>query len=555
MAACASAAAAAVCAAVVAWSPGPAGAKPSSPIDQTRLDNAVSYLENAQNMNGGFAGNPGGTPTAEFTAWAALALAAAGINPQDQAREGCASAYEFLTAHAGALSATTDFERELLVVDAAGTPPEDFGGVKLVKEILGRQLHQGAEAGAFTHEAGGSAPGAYDTIFAILALSPIDEPATETAVSSAADWLERVQDPHDGGWPAGAGGAEVDMTSAAIEALNAAGLHHSEAQAKAFKFLHEAQHPDGGWPESLEESESNVASAAWAVQALFSAEEDPETWLVNGKEPLGFMESMQREDGSLQYKASSDENAVWMTAYAGIAFAGDYLPLPFVPLAANQPAQPTGAGNLPLPSCTAPLVAGETGQGGESSQPGGGVTAGDGGAGAQAFSRPQPQSRGHTPGGVRQLASNRDRARARAGRNPGPRPSVAAQTAAALPTSPRLSTPRRAPYSARNRAARSPAKGAATAGTDGGRSTALGRAAAEAGGAGGAGGSGTVTGVVVGGQLSAFHSPLEAGAPGLRGAGAGGNDSPWPALAIAFAAAALALLGAHLERKRPRAVT
>jgi prenyltransferase beta subunit len=534
MAACASAAAAAVCAAVVAWSPGPAGAKPSSAIDQTRLDNAVRYLQNAQNINGGFAGNPGGTPTAEFTAWAALALAAAGINPQDQAREGCASAYVFLTAQAGALSATTDFERELLVVDAAGTHPEDFGGVPLVKEILGRQLHQGAEAGAFTHEAGGSAPGAYDTIFAILALSPIHEPATETAVSSAAGWLERLQDPHDGGWPAGASGGEVDMTSAAIEALNAAGLHHSEAQAKAFKFLHEAQHPDGGWPEFLEESESNVASTAWVVQALFAAEENPETWEVNGKEPLGFMESMQRADGSLQYKAGNDENAVWMTAYAGIAFAGDYLPLQFVPPPANPPAQPIGAGNPP-PSCTTASVAGEPGLGGESSQPGPGVIADGGAAGAPAFSRPQPQSRGHTPGGVRQLANDRRGARAAAGRNPGPRRNTSAQKTAA--------------GSAKNE------RGASSKGSAGGAGSAeLGEAAADAGGDGGGGGSGTVTGLVVGGQLSAFHGPLETGAPGLRGAGAGGDESPWPALTIAFAAAALALLGAHLERRRPRAI-
>ena len=52
-------------------------------------------------------------------------------------------------------------------------------------------------------------------------------------------------------------------------------------------------------------------------------------------------------------------------------------------------------------------------------------------------------------------------------------------------------------------------------------------------------------------RLSAFHNALEAGAPGLRGAGAGGYESTWLALAVTFAAAALALLGVQLERKRP----
>ena len=72
------------------------------------------------------------------------------------------------------------------------------------------------------------------------------------------------------------------MTAAAIEALNAAGQHDTEAQHEAFGFLHEAQDPDGGFPEFTGEAESNTASTSWAVQAIWSAGENPETWKAEG---------------------------------------------------------------------------------------------------------------------------------------------------------------------------------------------------------------------------------------------------------------------------------
>ena len=170
-----------------------------------RLDAMVRYLQQQQGQDGGFPGDPGGTAGAGFTAWAALALAGAGINPQDQAAPGGQSAFGYLLAHAGALTFTTDFERELLVVDAAGTSPRDFAGTDLVAEILARQLTDGPEAGAFTHQPGRPEPGVNDTIFAILALSPIHEETVSRAVALAREWLVRVQNVGEPGTVAGAG--------------------------------------------------------------------------------------------------------------------------------------------------------------------------------------------------------------------------------------------------------------------------------------------------------------------------------------------------------------
>src|SRR5580700_7951843 len=50
---------------------------------QPNLERTVRYLQNAQLESGGFA-EPGSEPGSDFTAWVALALAAAGINPRDQ---------------------------------------------------------------------------------------------------------------------------------------------------------------------------------------------------------------------------------------------------------------------------------------------------------------------------------------------------------------------------------------------------------------------------------------------------------------------------------------
>ena len=272
------------------------------PKFQPNLERTVRYLQNAQRENGGFA-EPGSEPGSDFTAWVALALAAAGINPRDQttAKQHYAaghSAYTYLAEHAHEASSTTDFERELLVVNAAGGTPHDFGGVDLAGEILALQITHGSQAGAFPHQAGSSEPGINDTIFAILALSPIHEQPVQEAVARASAWLERQQN-CDGSWNtldprevrpcarerrllAGEadGEVEVDMTGAAIEALYAAGRTDREGQAEAFEFLHEEQVPNGGFSEFPGEHEPNVASTAWVLQAMWSARVNPETWVT-----------------------------------------------------------------------------------------------------------------------------------------------------------------------------------------------------------------------------------------------------------------------------------
>ena len=538
--------------AIALASPGLAVAKPNDATNEKRLESTVRYLQDVQNPDGGFSGEAGGESGQDFSAWVALALAADGINPRAQSQPGDVSAYTYLVDHAAralreeceAAVCTTGFERELLVVDAAGTSPQDFGGFDLVTEILSRQLPDGS----FPHTPGGR--GAInDTVFAILSLSLVHEPAVQAAVHSAAEWLIGQQN-SDGGWswenkedP-----SESDLTGAAIEALNAAGIKHTEAQTNGLRFLHEVQDPDGGFPELTGEHESNVASTAWATQGLWAAGENPETWLRGpGEEPLDYMASMQQSDGHIRYGASEESNGVWMTAYVAPAFAGQPLPIPPVPYEEKAqeptnppPSEPT-SGSAP-PSSPGTV---EPGVGGESSQPGTGVIAGGGGDRAPLFSRPQPQSRGHTPGGVRVLDSRRGvetRTPAKKRRNPGsPR-----KTSAPTVTAPAV---KRSGTHGRTSGGSVPT-GAGTSGSGGSGGLLFQTGHATV---GGQIGGHDVSGVLIGAPSNTGNvNALEPGAPGLHSAGTGGNQTPWLASGIAFAATLIAVGGSLFERRRPQ---
>src|ERR1700761_5694667 len=393
-----------------------AGAQAEKPSGhyQGTLDALVAFLQRDQNKDGGFGSEAGAPPSPLFSAWVALALAAAGVNPHDQKNKtvpGAKDVYTYLAEQAeggNEVSSTTDFERNLMVVNTAEVAPRQLGGVDLVKGVLEGRI---AESGAFAHEAHSPVPGMNDTIFAILALAPIKDPAIEADVREAAEWVEREQN-ENGSWPAtcpksrcAPGGndppGDTDMTGAGLEALNAAGFHETEAQAKALQYLHEMQLPDGGWPEVTGKVESNVGSTAWAVQGIWAAGGNPETWVKEGNEPLGYMASLQQLDGHIRYEQSHDENGVWMTAYAGPALAGVPLPIPYVP-----PEVPSESKEETTPQ-TAPIGGGKPefertkDEGGAGFKQGEGVDAGGGGNGAPLFGRPKPQSKGRTPGGAR----------------------------------------------------------------------------------------------------------------------------------------------------------
>jgi hypothetical protein len=511
--------------------PGDAGAVRGS----HSLDNMVHYLQNDQNADGGFGGEPGEASSPGFSAWVAIALAATGVNPRSQAGPGGQNAYSYLAAHTAQMSDTTDFERELLVVDASGTSPHDFGGVDLVARILARQVPQPAQEGvAFRHDAESGTPGMNDTIFAAIALSPIREPAVEAAVQQAANWIEREQN-DDGSWPSTcprtvAGcrpfgkdpEGEADMTAAAIEALNAAGRHHTDAQRQGLEYLRRTQNPtEGGFAEKLGARasnsdsgvEANVGSSAWVTQALWAAGENPESWKPAAVDPLAYIESMQDpDDGHVRFSRTQDMNGVWMTAYSGPALAG--VPLP-----------------VPAPPYTPPQAPG----------PGEGVTSGGGGEGAVLFSRPQAQSKGQTPGGPK--TSRRTAKQRTHRRNPGAVRRHSALAATTTAESARPGTPGSAAAGASSSTKQRRADGRAGSGAPR-EGVALSVPAPSA----GPTSTNEVTGIPIGSPAAGKRA--EPGAPGLKAAAAP-KGPIWPALLIAGLAFGLALAGSLVEQRRP----
>jgi prenyltransferase beta subunit len=356
--------------AVAALLPGAATATPPWTANQGQLDKTASYMRGAQNADGGFGGATGQPSDPLFSAWVVMALAAAGINPKDQHVVGGIDAYTYVTAHAAALTDTTDFERAMLVAVASGTSPRDFGGRDLVAAVLSRRLPDGS----FAHSPGGTVGGINDTAFAMLGLSATDEPSKMDIISHAAAWLVGVQS-EDGGWPWAPGREESsDMTAAVIQALRIAPrtAKRAEAERRGWAYLRATQRDDGGFAQTPGDPEANSASTAWALQAMWAAAIDPTTWRRPGGTPLDYLASLQQPDGSIKYMKGRSLNDLWMTAYAAPALAGYPLPVPSIAR-----------------------------------------TTGKAGKGAALYSRPQPDSTGKAGGGVRRLSSSSTEAKTR----------------------------------------------------------------------------------------------------------------------------------------------
>ncbi len=362
---------------------------------QATLERSVRFLQEAQNPNGGFGGTIGAPSDPDFSAWAAYALAAAGINPRDQAKPGGTDVFSYLTANTAELEQTTDFDRVALVALASGTSPHAFGAIDPTATILARQLPDGS----FPQRAGGTTGWVNATIWSIFPLSALRTPAAKAAVRAAAQWLLSQQQP-GGSWgqttPASA--ADADMTGAALQALAAAGLDGGDAKSRAFEFLATMQGPDGGFREAPGGS-TNSATTAWVVQGLWASGVDPRAWgTPTGADPLSFLASLQRSNGSIGWTATDDTNSLWMTAQVGPALAGMAYPLPAVPRAVAPPHRRSPHRERAESHRDSSA---ERGHGGTEEASGDGTIAGGGGQGAPLFSGPAPQSGGSTPHGAR----------------------------------------------------------------------------------------------------------------------------------------------------------
>jgi energy-coupling factor transport system substrate-specific component len=302
-----------VCAAALA-----AGASQPPPARAAPVGRSqVSYLERAQNSDGGLGAAPGQRSDPLFSGWAALGLESAG---GDVARvrlgRGRPTLLDYIRSH----SDTGDpgaLERTILVACAAGANPHGFGGHHLL-DALRRDI--GAD---------GAVQGEVPlTAFARLALRAAH--AGPLLQRGEAGWLVRAAD-RDGGYglePHGA--SDADDTGAALQALAGAhvrGVTHARRRAVAWLSSH--QDGDGGYP-TAGASTSNAQSTAWAVQGLIAAGVDPSSVHRGRHTPLGYLRSLVGRDGAVRYAQGEVQTPVWVTGEALMALAGR--PLPILPV-------------------------------------------------------------------------------------------------------------------------------------------------------------------------------------------------------------------------------
>jgi energy-coupling factor transport system substrate-specific component len=284
-----------------------------SPRAAAAASSPQSYLESAQNSDGGFGPAPGQPSSELYSGWAALGLAAEGVNPQD-ARHGAASLTSYLAAGVGSLPDPGALERTILAVEASGLSARSFGGRDLVAALEADFRRDGSISEQTNW-----------TSFAVLALRA----AGGSAPGSAVRWLIRQQD-HDGGfnYSTAGGASDVDDTGAVLEALaGVPGTRAGAAVTRAVRYLARQQDRDGGFPAYPGEA-SNAQSTAWAIQGLLAAGRDPGGLHRHGApSPLDYLRSLTAPDGHIRYSRSSDQTPVWVTAEAVMALAGKPLPI------------------------------------------------------------------------------------------------------------------------------------------------------------------------------------------------------------------------------------
>jgi prenyltransferase beta subunit len=278
----------------------------------------VSYLERAQNGDGGF-GPAAGAPSSElYTAWAAIGLAAAGVNPLGATREGH-TVLDELRAEAASLQGAGDVERTMLALHACGVDARVLDGAAggdLLSRLLAAQARDGSFSGLVNL-----------TSFGVLALRAAGYAPTSAAIRTAARWLARQQN-SDGGFGFGrrGGPSDVDDTGAVLQALAAARVGGT-VDARAVRYLARAQNLDGGFPQQTGGA-SNAQSTAFAIQGLAAAGRRPAAFTRAGsRSPVGYLQTLVTPAGSVRYSRTGEQTPVWVTAQALTGLRVRTLPL------------------------------------------------------------------------------------------------------------------------------------------------------------------------------------------------------------------------------------
>jgi hypothetical protein len=257
--------------------------------------------------------------------WAAIGLAAAGVNAAD-ATGGGPSLQDFLAAEYGGGSGwwtgpppfltPEEWARGALVAHAAGL---DTSRVSAALNMPARIAGDWNPAtGGFGIFAGAAFP--WPTAMGLLGL--VASPTPRWALAPVLARL-RAQQESDGGWSE-VGYTRADVTGTALAALCEAGVPtYDPAVTAAVGYLHGKEDPATGAIE-----EGNVESTAAAVIGLNACGVDPQSaeWRATGETPIEFLLSLQvtsgAGEGGFAFEAGEGPN-LYSTSWATVALAGD----------------------------------------------------------------------------------------------------------------------------------------------------------------------------------------------------------------------------------------
>jgi energy-coupling factor transport system substrate-specific component len=371
-------------------------AAPPPAAEAAGIDRARTWLERAQNPDGGYSFQPGSPSNPKMTGWAMLGLEAAGRNPLDVRRAG-RTPVGYLRTNAGRLRRDTGtLQLAILALEGAGVDARGFAGRDLVRQLRGRQAPDASFGGQVNL-----------TAYGILALRAAGSSA---GVREAARWLRSARN-GDGGWGFGPGRrSEPDSTGSALQGLAVAG----GGTGRGVAYLRRTQKREGGWG-IAETGITNSQSTAFAVMGLIAARVDPSAVRRRGRSGPRFLARRQARDGHYRYSSRSDQTPVWVTSQALIAVGRQALPIAPV-------GRSSGGGATPQPDIgtVADIAAdAEPATDGAAAGRGGGPNGGKGGEGGQAGGK-KPKGAGK---GSDEDRSDRLRVRADA-------PPVVAETAA-----------------------------------------------------------------------------------------------------------------------------
>lgn len=327
-------------------------ASASTPTSLTDAQYGATFLADQLITGAGYVASPTGAPSQGDTAFADLAIHAAGVD-----RAGATRATRWLSTHltftlrVNGQDAPGPLALDILVATASGLNPRAFGGAFPTNDLVARleatQRTTGTSAGLFGAQSA-TYDGATRQGLALAALASAGVPASDPHVVSGLAWLTGQQC-SDGLWQAYRAstakpcpsaststylGPDTNSTAFAVMGLAAYGQHPNESATLAG--LAAVRASDGGFAfMAVAGQPSDPNSTALVLQALEADQVDVTAapWTQAGASPVTALESYQlgcsapaAQQGGFTYPGTSGPNTL-ATVQAIAPLAGQAYPL------------------------------------------------------------------------------------------------------------------------------------------------------------------------------------------------------------------------------------